>query len=408
MTGRLVYPADALAALRDKARKRWADAVCAEHGIGEPVTFSVSLRPGVGSSAAVERIGFDVWHEWTAAWRAFAGAAPEGVRVEHRPVTIQRVAGSSPATLVAADLDHALDPAAPVALDTARARDLAASLSDAGANLRPALLRAAYDLAPADAEMLHGVIVWLSENPDASSWTARQLPVPGLHSKWLEKHGGLLRQATGRDVRAEVRERPAVVHLTYVCPTYASTSGGRRHDAWTTGDGHEPAYVPRTVLVVENRDSRLWFPEVERTVVVEGGGKAAASLLSDVAWVREAEHLVYWGDMDADGYAILDRFRSVLGRPSASGRPARAVPSILMDDTDLDAYARHGVLTDKNGMPLKPSSVRLGHLTPDETAAYDAITTAGEVPFRRIEQELIPLQVAAERLRTLVAGRAGG
>lgn len=408
MTGRLVQPAEALAALRDKARKRWAEAVCAEYGVGEPVTFSVPLRPGVGNGADVGRLGHGVWHEWTAAWRAFAENVPKGIRVEHKPVTIQRVAGPFPATLVAADLDHALDHAAPGAPDTARARDLAASLSDAGARLRPALLRAAYDLPPADAEMLHGVIVWLSENPDVSSWTARQLPVPGLHSKWLEKHGGLLRQATGRDVRTEVRERPAVVHLTYVCPTYAS-DGGRRHDAWTTDDGHELAYVPRTVLVVENRDSRLWFPEVERAVVVEGGGKAAASLLSDVAWVRRAEHLVYWGDMDADGYAILDRFRSVMGQPSASGQPARAVPSILMDDTDLAAYARHGVLTDKNGMPLKPSSVRLSHLTADETAAYDAITTAGEVPFRRIEQELIPLQVAAERLRTLVAtGQAQG
>ena len=407
MTGRLVQPAEALAALRDKARKRWAEAVCAEYGAEKPVTFSVPLRPGVGTVADAGRLGHDVWHEWTAAWRAFAETAPEGIRVEHKPVTIQRVAGSFPATLVAADLDHALDHTAPDARDTTRARDLAASLSDAGARLRPALLRDAYDLPPADAEMLRGVIVWLSENPDASSWTARQLPVPGLHSKWLEKHGGLLRQATGRDVRTEVRERPAVAHLTYVCPTYAS-DGGRRHDAWTTDDGHELAYVPRTVLVVENRDSRLWFPEVERAVVVEGGGKAAASLLSDVAWVRGAEHLVYWGDMDADGYAILDRFRSVMGQPSASGRPARAVPAILMDDSDLAAYARHGVLTDKNGTPLKPSSVRLSHLTPDETAAYDAITTAGEVPFRRIEQELIPLQVAAERLRTLVAGRAGG
>src|SRR5699024_3279214 len=135
-----------------------------------------------------------------------------------------------------------------------------------------------------------------------------------------EGHASLLRDVVGRDVARETRPRLAVVHLTYVDPDYRA-GGGRWHDAWTTGDAHDLAYPPKRVLVVENRDCRLWFPPVDGTVVVEGGGKAAASLLAGIGWIRSARDVVYWGDIDADGFAILDRFRDALAQPGDDGRP---------------------------------------------------------------------------------------
>ncbi|MEU5994650.1 Wadjet anti-phage system protein JetD domain-containing protein [Spirillospora sp. NPDC047418] len=138
--------------------------------------------------------------------------------------------------------------------------------------------------------------------------------------------------------------------MTYVDPAHAA-SGRRRHDAWTTGDTHDIGYRPRIVLVVENRASRLWFPSVRDTIVVEGGGKAAAALLANVPWLRAAERIVYWGDIDADGYAILDRFRAALAEPAPDGAPPKPVTSILMDVADLHRYAQHGVNHDKAGRP---------------------------------------------------------
>src|SRR6202022_2489324 len=110
--------------------------------------------------------------------------------------------------------------------------------------------------------------------PDASTWTLRQLPVPGMHTKWLDAHGALLRDISGRDVRDEVRPRLTVMHLTYVEP-YHAASGRRRHHAGTPGVVPDTPYRPRAVLVVETRASRLWFPPLRDTIVVEGGGKAA-------------------------------------------------------------------------------------------------------------------------------------
>ena len=238
-----------------------------------------------------------------------------------------------------------------------------------------------------DVEVLLRAVTWLHRHSDAGSWTLRQLPVPGMHTKWLDTHGALLRDVGGRDVRDEVRPRLTVAHLTYVNPAYLA-SGRRRHDAWTTGDAHDVAYRPRNVLV-ENRDPRLWFPPVDGTVVVEGGGKAAAALLANMPWIRAADHVVYWGDIDADGYAILDRFRATLAEPTPDGAPAKRVDSILMSAADLHRYAEHGVNHDKAGRSPRPSSAALPHLTEAETTAYDTIATAGFTPFRRIEQEAI-------------------
>ncbi|MFC6084251.1 Wadjet anti-phage system protein JetD domain-containing protein [Sphaerisporangium aureirubrum] len=399
----LVPPKDAVVAVRRKIDQKWAEAVCAGLGVGDQVVFSIPLRAGVSTGRAVEQLGHAAWHEWHMQWREFADRLPTGVELVRKVVTIRGVAGEFPATLIA-DLDGAVSliagtrtGAEPLTVDIDRARTLASALRSVGAILTPATLRAVCRLRTADVEVLVSAVTWLRRHPDAGTWTLRQLPVPGMHTKWLDTHGALLRDVAGRDVREEVRPRLTVMHLTYVDPDHAA-SGRRRHDAWTTGDVHDIAYRPRVVLVVENRDSRLWFPPVRDTIVVEGGGKAAASLLANVPWIRAADHVVYWGDIDADGYTILDQFRAALAEPTPDGAPAKPVTSILMDATDLHHYSEHGVNHDKAGRSLKPSPASLPNLTEPETTAYNTIATAGPTPFRRIEQEAIPLTHAATRL----------
>ncbi|WP_280462383.1 Wadjet anti-phage system protein JetD domain-containing protein [Nocardia carnea] len=405
----LVTQDRAIAAIRRKIDQKWAEAICADYGTDGPIHFSVPLRPGLSAGRAIERADGS-WHDWHTAWRSFdlrTISRTAGVEIIRKPVTIQGVTYDLPATLVAENISAAVELISrahtePQAVDLGRARSLAASLDAAGATPTPTTLKATYRLTDADTAVLFAAMAWLPAHPDLRAWTARQLPIPGMHSKWLETHGGLLQIVTGRDVRAEVRPRLAVVHLTYVDPDYIA-SGKRRHDAWTTGDTHDLAYAPRVVLIVENRDCRLWFPPIENTIVVEGNGKAAAALLAEIAWIRTAEQVVYWGDIDADGYAILDRLRAALAIPTSDGLPARTVHSLLMETTDLHHYADHSVNHDKTGRPIKPSSTRLAHLTRAESTAYDAIATAGPAQFRRIEQEAIPLPQAAARLEALIS-----
>lgn len=393
MTERLVWPPEAAERLAAGLKEGWAAAVCAETQGAGPAPTTISLRPNVTAGTAAARFGFDVWHEWAETWRDVEAARLPGVAVETRRMSVEGVPDDVPAVLRVAGpdaclalLDH-LGGVRP-SVDLARARLVASYLHGAGASLTPAVLKRVCKLPDTDVGMLVSTVDWLRQNPDLGAWTARQLWIPGVHSKWLEQNGPLVRAVSGRDVDAEVRQRPAVVHLTYVDPEYLA-SGRRRHDAWTTGDVHDLAYVPRTVLVVENRDSRLWFPEVPGTLVVEGGGKAAASLLAGVPWVRRAETVVYWGDIDADGFAILDHLRRALAAPVEGGAPGRAVASILMDGPAVQRYAHLGVSTDRYGQPIPSSSVHLAALDSTETVAYHAVATAGPAEFRRIEQERI-------------------
>lgn len=391
MTG-LVSLGEAYETIHAQAAKAWPQAVCAELK-ARPLRFKVGLRPGITGNPAVKAVGYDVVHDWKTAW--VEANLPVGASLESQPLRLEGVEELIPLRLVS-DLDGAFACTSSPQVDLARARALAQALTDAGATVTPPLLRKAYKLSPLDADILCGVVTWLASHDDVSSWTARQLPVPGIHTKWVETHRTLLRLATGRDIHDELLPRPSVVHLTYTDPDYLS-AGGRRHDAWTTGDAHQIAYHPTTVLVVENRDSRLWFPPTPETIVVEGAGKAAAALLAQVPWIRSAAHVVYWGDLDADGFSILDHLRSALAEPAPSG-PPHELHSVLMEATTLHRYSTFGVTTGKDGKPLRPVGTSLSHLTASERDAYDAVRTAGDASVRRIEQELIPLSDAATEL----------
>ena len=151
-----------------------------------------------------------------------------------------------PATL-RTDLDGAItliaetpSGAEPLNVDIGRARTLASTLRSASAILTPATLRAVDRLRAVDVDVLVSAVTWLRQHPDASAWTLRQLPIPGMHTKWLDTHGALLRDVAGRDVRDEVRPRLTVMHLTYVDPHHAAFARiGGDHQLHIVGPGRK-------------------------------------------------------------------------------------------------------------------------------------------------------------------------
>jgi hypothetical protein len=392
---RLVWPDEAVSKLRAHLTNSWAGRLCAEltHTTEEP--YEISLRPGITGSNAVAVLGHGTWNDWRLTWGSIELEHP-GADVELRPVKVEGVPQAAPFRLSVRSLDAAMQTlerlgGAPFYTDIDRARSIGHRLSAAGATLTTHTMKRTVRLDDADVDVLISAITWLAAHPDLGEWTPRQLPIPEMHTKWLESHEPLLRNLLGRDIAGETRRRLAVAHLTYVDPAYLAT-GQRRHDGWTTDDVHQPAYVPRTVLIVENRDCRLWFPDTPGTIVVEGGGKAASVLLAAVEWIRSADRVIYWGDIDADGYAILDHLRAAF---AASGI---RLESILMDDTALTRFAHLGVNRDKDGAILKPRSTSLRNLTTAENDAYAIVATTGNVAFRRIEQERIPIAEARREL----------
>ncbi|WP_182869570.1 Wadjet anti-phage system protein JetD domain-containing protein [Rhodopirellula sp. JC639] len=124
-------------------------------------------------------------------------------------------------------------------------------------------------------------------------------------------------------------------------------------------------------LIVENKINLLSLPNMDRSIALGGLG-AGVTQLADVEWLHN-NPLYYWGDLDAEGFVILDRLRQSLPR----------VTSVLMDRSILERF--QDLATVGNGAQPK----ELTHLNAEEKACYAAVCKGN----LRIEQEHLPIDL---------------
>lgn len=233
-------------------------------------------------------------------------------------------------------------------------------------------------MADEDFDRLLAVLTWLQQNPD-SGLLIRQLPIPGVDTKWLGAHrAGVTSLAVplGIPEHLGLRERELLRAIAILDPTLRQ--GLPR---LLTASDRELAgldLAPPRVLVVENLQTLEALPDIPDTVAVFGwGGNAMA--VAEFPWVRGAQRVDYWGDLDTDGFAILARFRA-----------KRSCQSLLMDHVTLESWRDLAVPHPAT------ESVDTELLTKGERAALDLLRRDG----LRLEQERIPMDVASEQLRS--------
>jgi hypothetical protein len=282
-----------------------------------------------------------------------------------------------------------------------------------------AAVRAATRLSDVDFDIACRVCDWyLTRAPTTAQQpvTPRQMPIEGVHAKWLGDHQGLVRTITGITDLGLLPPHPGRFHFTYLDPHYraGTTRGtsnradneagngagerarvvepGRLHDSYSAGDTLTLPYTPDVIVISENKDTAIGFPPVPGGIAIEGEGRGAGTI-SSAAWVQAAPAIVYWGDIDIDGLEILNEFR-------ASGL---RVESILMDTDTYLRYQRYGTEHDRRGRPLTVRPPReVPHLRPAERDLYDHLTSRTATVLR-VEQERIPLDVALEHLHQALA-----
>lgn len=298
-------------------------------------------------------------------WRA-AGVQRLPERATARPEVVARLAGQSEVW-----------GRAMAAAQRLRAAWPAAELDDAVREVARGLGR----LDEPDAVRLLAVLGWLASHPDSGLWE-RELPVPDVHTKWLEQHRAtvepLVAAITDRDgtglQRTPVRFRVRVLDpaLSVGVGDFAVDLAGLRRLDW----------APARVLICENATTLGTLPELPGVVAVHGMGFAAPTL-AEVAWVRGAEQW-YWGDLDTYGFQILGRVRAVLPE----------VRSVLMDAATLTSFAGFCV--------AEPNPFRgeIGYLSADERAALAQVRQDD----RRLEQERIPREAAHAALAAVLGG----
>lgn len=133
------------------------------------------------------------------------------------------------------------------------------------------------------------------------------------------------------------------------------------------------------VVILENDLNLLTLPPMTRGIGIRGEGNAV-NRLEQLKWL-ENNQVIYWGDIDVEGFLILSRLRNVFPH----------VQSILMDTRTLHRHA--GVAIEGNGTkPEQPTN-----LTPTEAAAFQECLQNN----RRLEQERIPQAAVDEAFKPL-------
>lgn len=230
-----------------------------------------------------------------------------------------------------------------------------------------------------DFDRLIAALKWLQQNPD-SGLLIRQLPIPGVDTKWLGTHRAAviaLAVPLGIPEHLGLREREMLRAIAILDRTLRQ--GLPRLLAASDRELAALDLAPPRVLVVENLQTLEALPDLPGTVAVFGwGGHALA--VADFPWVRGASNVLYWGDLDTDGFAILARFRA-----------RRSCESLLMDRATLTGWRDLAV--------PHPASELIDAelLTKDELAALELLRREG----LRLEQERIPVEAAVHQLLNL-------
>lgn len=373
-------------------RRRWnSGRYLRAHASGqpwEPIRLPVK---GPASTEVLDR--FDEIRSWCASLEV---GAPARFEIEHRSVRGRNLGSNRiPARVRVATFDQLcrlLDTGADVeALDellaTTRRRVPALASWVAEHPLEALAHRGVWD------EVL-ATVEWMAAN-DTSTLYLRQMDVAGVDTKFVERHTRLLSDllslvdadsgttADGSADRFGFRLKPSYARFRLLdarLPT--PLPAGLTELTLRTDELARMDLGVSTVFIVENEVSYLAFPEVPGALVVFGSG-FASSQLAGLDWLADKD-VVYWGDIDTHGFAILSRLRQ--GLPGAR--------SILMDHDTLAAHRPHWT-TEPN-----PTRRPLPNLTATEQSLFDDLVTEHYGAGVRLEQERVRYSSV---LRTLVA-----
>jgi hypothetical protein len=251
----------------------------------------------------------------------------------------------------------------------------------------------------ADWDRIIAILAWFRDHPRAGLYL-RQLDIPGVDSKFIETHRGLLSDLLDRVLPPEAVDPqfpPRLFEQRYGLATKPVLVRFRVLDPRLRISGLSDLTVPAEefarlalpadrVFITENEINGLAFPEAPGAIVIFGLGYGL-DRLAEADWLR-TRRVCYWGDIDTHGFAILDRLRAVLPH----------VQSFLMDRATLLAHRPlWGHEHDAFVAPLQ-------RLTEAENALFEELRTSLHGDRVRLEQERISFGWFTRTLDALTAG----
>lgn len=247
---------------------------------------------------------------------------------------------------------------------------------------------------------LLAIVDWLSKHPRPEVYL-RQVDLPGVHTKLIEGHRGVLAElfdlvlpgeaidathtgAFGFCRRYGFLDKPARVRFRMLDPTVRLLPMASDQDITLTQAAFSSLAPPvATVFITENEINFLAFPNVRDSMVIFGAGYGFANLAT-VHWLQE-KNILYWGDIDTHGFAILNQLRGFFPH----------TVSFLMDRETLLAHRQFW------GSEPQPQTGDLLRLTTEEQTLYDQLRQHTWGVSVRLEQEKIGFRCLAAALQKL-------
>lgn len=240
-------------------------------------------------------------------------------------------------------------------------------------------------------------------NSPKSDLYLRQLEIPGVDTKFIEDHKKILMELvsafhSSQDISVAEKLSLSVDHFEEhfglkkesprlrfrtLDPEITAHFQGL-DDIQTTIASLQSKEIPcETVFIVENKITGLCLPAHPQSIVFfELGYKAV--LLKELPWLQQ-RRLIYWGDLDTHGFAILSQLRQHLPH----------VQSILMDQGTLLHHQNLWTIEDRPNLGHCP------YLTEAETKVFTGLQKNLWGSKIRLEQEHLALTKFAEALRSI-------
>lgn len=236
--------------------------------------------------------------------------------------------------------------------------------------------------------LLLQIVSWLETHPRPGIYL-RQVDIPGVHSKFIEAHRGVLAElldivlppehidpaASGVSKfsqRYGFYDKPLRIRFRILDPEQTLLPGTRVQDITLDSESFVLLNPSITrVFITENEINFLAFPQVKDSMVIFGAGYGF-DMLTKAEWLARCR-IHYWGDIDTHGFAILDQLRCRFDH----------VESFLMDRKTLLTF------TSQWGKEIKQTLRDLLRLSPEERALYDDLRDNRICLNLRLEQERI-------------------
>ena len=213
------------------------------------------------------------------------------------------------------------------------------------------------------------VLDYFSKNPQPQLYI-RELPIE-VHTKFIEQHKTVIGELLDIVIKEKINTNEKEFEKRYNLRCDEPLVRMRILDGTLSAEffsGLDDITIPVSkflrlqipiskAYIVENKVNFLTFPLVANSIVIWGRGYGIASIKESE--LLKSSELMYWGDLDAQGFEILSQFRSYFAQ----------VKSLLMDKTTFDKYFENDLGT------LSKVNVEL-NLTTEEENLYQYIRDA--------------------------------